>query len=52
MIYMGDIPGVEDYSAYDLSMKLVAIGSQNRMMKDEIFCQVMKQINGNSNTKT
>jgi hypothetical protein len=52
MIYMGDIPGLEAFSPYELSMKLVNLGQQSRAMKDELFCHVMKQVTGNPNTKT
>jgi len=49
MRYMGDFPTKQ--SPVELARFVVSKGLSRPLVRDEIFCQLVKQITGNSNRK-
>ncbi|XP_062334341.1 unconventional myosin-XV [Osmerus eperlanus] len=50
MRFMGDYP-VKGQSEQDLVSTMLKLSADHGLMKDEAYCQVMKQITGNTSTK-
>jgi hypothetical protein len=49
MQYMGDMPTKK--SKYQLAHAIVSVGMRKETLKDEVYCQIFKQLTSNRSSK-